>query len=114
MKVKSTPIARALRRNDTDAERKLWNAIRDRRLGGWKFKRQVPLDRYVVDFLCTDAKLIAEVDGSQHEAERRFDDAIRTRALETDGYFVVRFLNTDVLMNLDGVLETILEQLELR
>ena len=114
MKVKLTPIARALRNADTDAERKLWNAIRDRRLGGWKFKRQVPRDRYVADFLCADARLIVEVDGSQHLVDGGSSDDLRTKVLELDGYFVMRFTNTEVLANLDGVLESILELLELR
>ena len=114
MKVELTPVARTLRRNNTDTERKLWNAIRDRRLGGWKFKRQVPRDGYIVDFLCADAKLVIEVDGSQHLEARRADDVVRTKVLEADGYFVMRLLNTDVLTNLDGVLGSILELLELR
>ena len=112
VKVKLTPVARALRQQDTDAERRLWNAIRDRRLAGWKFKRQVPRDGYIVDFLCADAKLIVEVDGSQHLEAGRANDANRTKALESDGYFVVRFTNTDVLTNVNGVLESILELLE--
>jgi very-short-patch-repair endonuclease len=77
----STAFAKQLRRNQTDAERVLWFRLRDRRLSGWKFKRQVPIDRFVVDFCCSDAKLIVEVDGGQHEQNRELD-SVRTRVLE--------------------------------
>ena len=78
-------FARRLRRNQTDAERLLWFRLRDRRLAGLKFKRQVPIDRYVVDFLCAEGKLIVEIDGGQHDQHRKRDD-IRTAALEAMGY----------------------------
>ncbi len=100
-------FARPLRRNQTDAERVLWFRLRDRRFAGWKFKRQVSIDRFVVDFFCSDAKLIVEIDGGQHDqnSER---DANRTKVLEAMGYLVVRFWNNDVMRNTDGVLEAIL------
>ncbi len=100
-------FVRRLRRNQTDAERMLWFRLRDRRLAGWKFKRQVSIDRFVVDFFCSDAKLIVEIDGGQHDqnSER---DANRTKILEAMGYLVVRFWNNDVMRNTDGVLEEIL------
>jgi very-short-patch-repair endonuclease len=100
-------FARRLRRNQTDAERVLWFRLRDRRFAGWKFKRQVAIDRFVVDFLCVDAKLIVEVDGSQH-GQRKERDAERTAALEAMGYLVLRFWNHDVMRNTGGVLEEIL------
>jgi very-short-patch-repair endonuclease len=100
-------FARRLRRNQTDAERVLWFRMRDRRLDGWRFKRQVPVDRFVVDFFCPDGKLIVEIDGGQHEQEKE-RDANRTNALEAMGYLVLRFWNNDVMRNTDGVLETIL------
>jgi very-short-patch-repair endonuclease len=100
-------FARRLRRNQTDAERVLWLRLRDRRLAGWKFKRQVPIDRYIVDFFCADGKLIIEIDGGQHE-QRRERDGNRTAALEAMGYLVLRFWNNEVLQNTSGVLETIL------
>jgi very-short-patch-repair endonuclease len=100
-------FARRLRRNQTDAERVLWFRLRDRRLAGLKFKRQVPIDRYVVDFACAERKLIIEVDGGQHD-QRREQDNNRTAALEAMGYLVLRFWNNDVLQNTDGVLEAIL------
>jgi very-short-patch-repair endonuclease len=100
-------LARRLRRNQTDAERVLWFQLRDRRLAGWKFKRQVPIDRFVVDFLCTDAKLIVEIDGGQHDQQKK-RDAERTATLEAMGYLVLRFWNHDVMRNTNGVLEEIL------
>jgi lysyl-tRNA synthetase class 2 len=97
--------ARRLRRDQTDAERVLWLRLRDRRLEGLKFKRQVPIDRFVVDFLCAKHRLIVELDGGQHATR---DESNRTKILETMGYLVVRFWNHDVLENTDGVLEEIL------
>ena len=93
--------ARRLRRDQTDVEKKLWSHLRDRRLDGWKFRRQVPIDRYVVDFLCADAGLVVELDGGQHTAE---SDAERTRLIESCGYLVIRFWNNDVMENTEGVL----------
>jgi very-short-patch-repair endonuclease len=107
---RSTSIARRLRRDSTDAERALWLRIRDRRLEGLKFKRQVPAAGYIVDFLCADAHLIIELDGSQH-AVRAAADARRTQVLEAAGYLVLRFWNNDVLGNMDGVLEEIVATL---
>jgi lysyl-tRNA synthetase class 2 len=85
----------------------LWFRLRDRRLAGWKFKRQVPIDRFVVDFFCADAKLIVEIDGGQHD-QQRDRDAERTATLEAMGYLVLRFWNHDVMRNTDGVVEEIL------
>jgi very-short-patch-repair endonuclease len=98
--------ARRLRRDQTDAERKLWFRLRDHRLAGLKFRRQMPIARYVVDFCCESARLIVEVDGGQHAA-RGAEDKARTAALEAQGYLVLRFWNNEVLQNLDGVLEVI-------
>jgi very-short-patch-repair endonuclease len=71
----SKNFARQLRRNQTDAERVLWFRLRDRRLAGLKFKRQVPIDRFVVDFVCKDERLIIELDGGQHDEDRARDPA---------------------------------------
>jgi len=98
--------ARRLRRDQTDAERKLWFRLRDRRLNGLKFRRQMPLKSYVVDFCCESARLIVELDGGQH-ALRSDEDVKRTADLESFGYVVLRFWNNDVLSNIDGVLESI-------
>jgi very-short-patch-repair endonuclease len=92
--------ARSLRRNQTDAERTLWLRLRDRRLAGLKFKRQFPIDRFVVDFYCADAKLTIELDGGQH-TERSLDDARRTEILASMGYLVLRLWNNDVMRNID-------------
>ena len=102
----NTSTARRLRRDQTDAERILWFRLRGRRLASWKFKRQVPIDRFIVDFVCADAKLIIELDGGQH-ADRTPQDEERTRTLEAMGYPVLRYWNNDVMRNLEGVLETI-------
>jgi very-short-patch-repair endonuclease len=107
MKRASTAPARRLRHHQTDAERLLWFRLRDRRLAGWKFKRQAPIDRCVVDFFCADAKLIVELDGGQHDHDRE-RDADRSRVLEAMGYLALRFWNHDVMRNMDGVLEEIL------
>ncbi|HUA56243.1 MAG TPA: endonuclease domain-containing protein [Candidatus Sulfotelmatobacter sp.] len=100
----SVKIARRLRRNMTDAERKLWAKLRDRQLERCKFRRQHPLGTYVLDFYCEEYRLVVEVDGSQHTPE---SDAARTAWLESHGCRVVRFSNLDVLKHLPDVLETI-------
>jgi len=92
-----------LRHNQTDVERKLWLAVRDRRLLDAKFRRQVPIGPYVVDFLCLDAKLIIELDGGQHADE----DSARQTWLEQNGYRVLRFWNNELTTNFEGVLATI-------
>ena len=100
--------ARALRRNSTDAERFLWAALRGNRLNGASFRRQVPIENYIADFVCHAAKLVIELDGGQHfsdQAERR--DAARSAVIEARGFKVLRFGNNDVMTNRTGVLETI-------
>ena len=101
-----TSRSRALRKNATDAERKLWSVLRSRQLNGLKFRKQVEIDGYIVDFLCPEKRLIIEVDGGQHTPEH---DARRTAYLESQGFRVIRFWNNDVLQNLDGVW-TMIEQ----
>ncbi|HEY7652296.1 MAG TPA: endonuclease domain-containing protein [Methylomirabilota bacterium] len=98
--------ARGLRRRQTDAERRLWARLRDRRLHGAKFARQVPIGPYVVDFCSRERKLIVELDGGQH-AMRAGDDASRTAFLEALGYRVLRFWDNEALANTDGVLQSI-------
>ena len=104
--------ARRLRRDLTDAERKLWFELRDRRLRGYKFVRQEPIGPYYVDFVCRDQKLVIEVDGGQHAESNH--DAVRARFLLGDGYRILRFWNTDILQNRQGVLLTILKELSER
>ena len=103
----TSPHAKALRNNMTDAEQMLWQRLRDRRLGGHKFRRQVTIDPFIVDFLCIQHRLIVEVDGGQH-AEQIEHDVARTAWLETQGYRVLRFWNNEVLGNRDGVTQVIL------
>jgi very-short-patch-repair endonuclease len=105
----SAEVVRCLRHRSTDAERRLWRHLRDRRLGGFKFRRQVPIGTYVVDFLCHEAQLVVEVDGGQH-AKATVKDARRTAYLSAKGYRVLRFWNNDVLGNTEGVLARILEE----
>jgi len=100
--------ARELRRTDTRAEARLWNALRAERLGGWKWKRQVPFGPYFLDFLCRDAALVVEIDGGQH-ADQVAYDARRTAFLERWGLRVLRFWNSEVLINRADVCRTILE-----
>ena len=102
--------ARNLRRNSTDAERRLWHFLRSRRLGGFRFRRQVPLGRYVADFACLREHLIVELDGGQH-VDRRADDDERTRHLQRAGFRVLRFWNDDALVRTEAVLESILAAL---
>jgi very-short-patch-repair endonuclease len=101
--------ARKLRKDMTDAERALWRLLRDRRMGGWRFRRQEPIDRYIADFVCFEARLIVEVDGGQH-FESEADEA-RDVYLESRGFRVLRLWNTDVLANRDGVHRMIEEAL---
>lgn len=105
--------AKALRTRLTDAERKLWYALRAKRFGNVKFKRQAPIGNYIVDFVSFEHRLIAEVDGGQHNDEgiQKYD-AVRSMWLESEGFRVLRFWNNDVLSNLEGVLATIQENLQ--
>jgi very-short-patch-repair endonuclease len=102
--------ARQLRRDQTDAEHRLWARLRDRQLGGAKFRRQHPIGPFVADFCCPQGKLIVELDGGQH-AEDVAADEKRSRFLEAQGYRVLRFWNHDVLQNTEAVLERIVEAL---
>jgi very-short-patch-repair endonuclease len=98
--------AKGLRRKMTDAEVKLWLRLNNRQLGGHKFRKQMPVGRYIADFACLELLLIIEVDGGQH-AENRAKDDVRTRHLEARGYRVLRLWNSDVLRNTDGAIEVI-------
>ncbi|MEL7718965.1 endonuclease domain-containing protein [Citromicrobium bathyomarinum] len=93
--------ARELRKAPTDAETLLWSHLRNRRFRNLKFRRQVPLGRYIVDFYCHELLLVIELDGSQHSEE---SDRPRTQWLEGEGYRVVRFWNHEVMDNTEGVL----------
>jgi BirA family biotin operon repressor/biotin-[acetyl-CoA-carboxylase] ligase len=106
-----TRIARHLRQNATEAEKRLWWALRELP-GAYRFRRQHPIGRRVVDFACPSQKLAIELDGGQHATRSSADDA-RTDELARLGYRVIRFWNNDVLGNTAGVLETILRELEI-
>ena len=100
--------ARKLRASQTSAEARLWQALRNRRLVRWKFRRQHQIDRYIVDFVSLDGKLVVEVDGVTHaRAEEVARDEQRTRVIKSLGFLVVRVTNVDVYENLVGVLELI-------
>src|SRR5579864_9126904 len=105
-----TKRARTLRAESTEVERKLWSLLRGRRLAGVKFRRQVPIDRYFADFACVEAKLVVELDGGQHNDQADYDEQ-RSKTLEACGWRVVRFWNSDVIENADGVADTILAEL---
>ncbi|MGD9615267.1 MAG: endonuclease domain-containing protein [Alphaproteobacteria bacterium] len=102
-------LARQLRSASTEAEARLWFALRDRRLAGYKFRRQYPINGFIVDFACTRYKLIVEADGGQHSES--LADMHRTAALEGQGWKILRFWNNDILSNTEGVIETILRAL---
>ncbi len=98
--------AKALRTHQTDAEQRLWYHLRAHRFMGLKFKRQKPMGRYIVDFVCMEYGLIVELDGGQH-ADTLMKDARRDAWLRGQGYTVLRFWNNEVMQNLEGVLEQI-------
>lgn len=98
---------RQLRHDQTEAERMLWQRLRDRRLAGFKFRRQHRIGPYYADFVCAEVKLIVELDGSQH-LEQSGHDAARTRLLESLGYRVLRFWNDELMARTEDVLDVIL------
>jgi len=98
---------KALRVNQTDVEARLWYHLRSRRFQGWKFRRQHVLRGYIVDFVCLERKLVIELDGGQHANQEAYDRE-RTLELEKDGFRIMRFWNNDVMTNMEGVLELIL------
>jgi 16S rRNA processing protein RimM len=105
----TTARAREFRRNQTDAEKRLWSRLRNNSLGGFKFRRQHPIPPYIADFFCEQLGVIIELDGGQHTPEV---DAKRSVYLESKGYRILRFWNNEVLSNTNGVLETILNELK--
>ncbi len=106
---KSLERARALRKGDTEAERRLWEVVRNRRLGGFKFVRQLSVGSHIADFACRDRKLIAELDGATHgtEAEVEYDKR-RSIYLREQGYHILRFWNDDVYKGLPDICDAIL------
>ena len=113
MKRKNTGKCRFLRKNQTDAERKLWSLLRNRQLAKVKFRRQFSIDRYIIDFYSPEYKLGIEADGGQHYSdEGKVEDKLRTDKLNEYGIQILRFSNLDILNNIEGVYEVILEAVE--
>lgn len=103
----ATHFARHLRRNATDAERLLWSRLRRRQLSGYKFRRQVPIGPYTVDFVCLERSLVIELDGSQHADRRVGHDRARDDDIERRGFSVLRFWNDEIVGGLDDVVSAI-------
>jgi very-short-patch-repair endonuclease len=103
---------RQLRRNQTDAERELWARRRARQLSGFKFRRQYPIGPFITDFCCFEQRLVVELDGGQHAAQRKADRR-RSDVLGRHGYRLLRFWDNEVMQNIDGVLQRIVEVLDL-
>lgn len=107
--MESNLFAKRLRRDATQAEQKLWQQLRNRRLAGLKFRRQMPVGPYVVDFICLEQGLVIEVDGSQHRTQaNQIHDKARAAYLNQQGFRVIRVWNNDVLGRLNSVLDFIL------
>ena len=104
-------FAKQMRSNPSQTEEILWKTLRARRLGGYKFKRQVPIGSYIADFICEEKKLIIEADGGEHELQKDKDQN-RTEIVETMGYNVFRIWNDDIDRDLDFVLNAILHELD--
>lgn len=98
--------AKLLRSNQTEVEQRLWHRLRAHRFMGLKFKRQKPIGKYIVDFVCVDAQLIIELDGGQHAKALAYDEE-RDAFLRSHGFRVLRFWNHEVLQEMDAVLEKI-------
>jgi very-short-patch-repair endonuclease len=106
----NTSRARSLRKRMTDAETKLWLALRGRRFANFKFRRQVPIGPFVADFICYSLRVVIEVDGGQHGES--LSDERRDRWFADNDFLVLRYWNNDMLQNLEGVLTSLLTVLE--
>ena len=108
-------FSRMLRVRSTDAEIALWRRLRARQISGAKFRRQAPIGPYIVDFVSFGVRIVVELDGGQHATFPQHQrDATRGRWLEEQGFLILRFWNTDVLMNIDGVLSVVLDAVDRR
>ena len=108
-----TKRARELRRHMTDAEKKLWNKLRNRQLNNLKFRRQVPFGHYYLDFYCPQKQLVIEVDGGQHYTNKgQSQDIGRTSFIRKNGLKIVRYSDRDVLLNISSVLRDILHEIK--
>lgn len=101
-----TDKARTLRKNQTNVEQLLWKKLRNRQLLGHKFRRQFPIEPYIVDFVCLELKLIIELDGGQHAEQMDYDQQ-RSLYLQQRGFKVIRFWNNEIIENIEGVLEAL-------
>lgn len=101
--------AKALRKDETQAEKILWEKLRNSKLKGYKFRRQHPIGLYIVDFYCHQLKLVIEIDGDYHNIQEQIEkDKERTRNLETDGLHLIRFSNKDIMENLEKIISEIM------
>ncbi len=106
-------LVKNLRKNMQEPEKILWSRLRDRRFKNYKFRRQVQIGRYIVDFVCYERQLVIELDGRQHLApENIIEDERRTKYLEERTFKVVRYYNTDVLNNIESVLQDLWDRLQ--
>ena len=105
--------ARRLRRDQTEAERRLWSRLRGHQVDGVQFRRQQPLGPYIVDFVCLSHRVVVELDGSQHADQEAYDDE-RTKWLKEQGFRVMRFWNDIALRETDGVIAAIQDALSAR
>ncbi|MFZ3105205.1 MAG: endonuclease domain-containing protein [Smithella sp.] len=103
-----TALGKVLRKRPTDAEKVLWKQLQRKQIEGFKFRRQQPIDNYIVDFVCFEKRIVIEVDGGQHATQSE-DDIARDTYLRQQGFKVLRFWNNEVLQNINGVLEVIRE-----
>ena len=107
-------LARNLRKNSTKEEYIIWQILRNRNFFNLKFKRQIPIGKYIVDFLCEEKNIIIEIDGGQHNSDVNIiKDEERTKFLESKGYKVIRFWNNDINNNLDGVYQQLMDYINL-
>ena len=108
-------LARNLRKTQTTQEQKLWNLLRNRQLLGCKFKRQYPIGNYIVDFVCREKKLVIELDGGQHNIVENINyDIERSKYLNIRGFKIIRFWNTEIDENIEGVVDKIMYELSNR
>ncbi len=105
---KIVAIARKLRHDLTDAEKYLWYCLQNKNLGGLKFRKQSPIGKYIVDFVCFEKKVVIEIDGGQHAANKAAD-AIRDEWLSSQGFKILRFWNNEIMQNRDAALQKILD-----
>jgi very-short-patch-repair endonuclease len=107
-----TELAKELRKNQTKEEKKLWQYLKNKQINGIKFRRQEPINRFIVDFISYEKRIIIELDGGQHnQNDMKVKDTIRDKSLNKLGFKVLRYWNNDVLSNIEGVIEDIKSKL---